>query len=246
MRLIHIAPLTLALAASLASPADADDQSSRWIRVQQLPLAGSMNQPAQAGGKEKWIEIQGWDWEVEASDNLYSFKVGGGATPADAVGASANKVDIVTVPPITGDSAAKVDSFTMKQRHRKVRPVGTSDLTMKRGTSPGGPAPQPVPRPDLDLDYDEGDTGTHAASRRGTSESITIGGGRTESRAAPDKYGRVKVKFAWEECKEGTRLPLVELRDARMLYRLEDVTVAGCSTSGATLRYRRITRSPAT
>jgi hypothetical protein len=101
-------------------------------------------------------------------------------------------------------------------------------MTMKRGTSPAGSRPPPAP-PDLDLDYDEGDTGTHAARRP----------------APSDKYGRVKVRFAWDGCARGTRLPLVELRDAGTLYRLEDATVAGCGNGVATFNYARLRKSPA-
>lgn len=203
---------TIALAAAMlmaGAPAQADDKSSNWIRVQSLATGGSMAKDKDVS--DGWIEINGWDWEVE-------------------------------------ESTAKIDGFTMKQDHKKASPsgygewiadverpreqatrrVGTSDLTMKRGTSPAGSRPTPPPPPpDLDLDYDEGDTGTH------------------EMPALPaDKFGRVKVQFAWAGCVRGRRLPLVELRDARMLYRLEDVTVAGCASDGASFRYARVRRSP--
>ena len=68
MRLLH-ACAALALVGASAAANPGGDKSSSWIRIQQLPAGGGLAQPgspAQAAGKEKWIEIQGWDWEVEA------------------------------------------------------------------------------------------------------------------------------------------------------------------------------------
>ena len=191
MRLASIALATAA--AMVGAPANADDKSSTWIRVQQLSTGGSM--AARPGSTLGWIEIQGWDWEVEAKP--------GGAFKGETTG----------IEP-TSDS-------------RRVKPAGSV----------------------------------------GANETMTVGGGRTESPpekdpltthlwgfkidsttggpAAPDKYGRVKVKFAWDGCARGQRLPLVELRDAGTLYRLEDVTVASCGNGVATFNYARLRRLPA-
>lgn len=192
MRLASIA-LAAAAAAMVGAPANADDKSSTWIRVQQLPLGGGMAAPP--GSTLGWIEIQGWDWEVEAKP-VGAFK---------------------------GETTGIEPSYDS----RKAKPAGSV----------------------------------------GANETMTVGGGRTEiptekdpvpsylwgfnvdstsaGPAPPDKYGRVKVRFAWDDCARRTRLPLVELRDAGTLYRLEDVTVAGCRDGVATFYYARLRKSPA-
>lgn len=208
MRLRLIAPL-IAAAAMAAAPAMADDKSSRWIRVQSMPLGGSM---AKGDNYDHgWIEIQGWDWEAPPRGPF--------------------KGEIVGIEPTYEQSA------TAKAR----RPVGTSDLTMKRGTSPAPSRPTAPPEPDRFLDYDEGDTGTHQAT--GGNRTLTVHGTRTEGPAGPDKFGRVKVKFAWDGCARGLRLPSIELRDARMLFLLEDLIVVDCSAGSATFAYTGLRRS---
>ena len=128
------------------------------------------NSPA-AASDDGWIEIQGWDWEVEVAAQA------GGPFKGELAG----------IEPTYDQSAASAR-----------RPAGTSDLTMKRGTSPAPSPPSP---------------------------------------------GRVKVQFHWPACSKGQRLPSVELRDARMLYVLEGVTVTDCSPGSATLAYTGLRRS---
>lgn len=199
-------PICIALlftAAAIATSAGAaDDKSSRWMRVQSLQLGGSMAAPP--GSTLGWIEIQGWDWEAPPSGVF--------------------KGEISTIEP-TYESATKIDGFNVKQSTKPIRRVGTSDMTMKRGTSPAAPPPPPPPprEPDGFLDYDEGDTGTHAM---------------------PPKSGRVKVQFHWADCVKGARLPSLELKDGRALYLLEDVTVARCTANGATFSYAKASRRP--
>ncbi|HXG81326.1 MAG TPA: hypothetical protein VNJ05_05955 [Sphingomicrobium sp.] len=267
---MHPALLTAMTGAlfALAADAGAKDQSSSWIRVPSSQSRATVSSHSNAanmagvGGApagEGWIEIRGWDWEVEAPDNLNSLKADQGST--GSVDAQANKVGVVTIPPNTssgglyGTSDLAQRSYEKsggewiadveRPREKARRPIGTSDLTMKRGTSPGGhsttvnqyaiiqgqaqatptPPPPPPPRRPPDMNYIEGDTGTH------------------EAPVPPDKFGRVKVRFAWDSCARGSRLSLVELRDERNFYRLEDVTVVDCSAGGATLRYARLTRA---
>ena len=194
MRLPLLA-LSAVAAAVAGAPAHADDKSSSWIRVQQLPLAGAMNQPAQAGGASKWIEIQGWDWEVEAKP-VGAFK---------------------------GETTGIEPTYDSK-RVKRVGSVGADETT----TADGGRA--------------------RSASEKDPLTSYLWGfkvGSPTAGTAAPDKYGRVKVKFAWDGCARGQRLPLVELRDAGTLYRLEDVTVASCGNGVATFYYARLRLLPA-
>ena len=54
------------------------------------------------------------------------------------------------------------------------------------------------------------------------------------ARATPLPRGsvRVKTKLPWLACRVGTRYPALELVDGARRHRLEDVTVASCSTSG--------------
>ena len=99
MRLRLIA-LPMAAAAMAAAPAVADDKASTWIRVQSMPLGGSM-----AKGDnyyDGWIEIQGWDWEAPPRGPF--------------------KGEITGIEPSYDQSAAKVDGFTVKQ---KVKPGGS-------------------------------------------------------------------------------------------------------------------------
>ena len=59
---------TIALAATLlmaGAPAQADGKSSNWIRVQSLATGGSLAKGT--APDDGWIEINGWDWEVEAA-----------------------------------------------------------------------------------------------------------------------------------------------------------------------------------
>ena len=169
---MRLASIALASAtAMVGAPTNADDKSSTWIRVQQLSTGGSM--AARPGSTLGWIEIQGWDWEVEAK-------------PGGSVGAN----ETMTVGGGRTESPPEKDPLTSHLWGFKIDSIT------------GGPA-------------------------------------------APDKYGRVKVKFAWDGCARGQRLPLVELRDAGTLYRLEDVTVASCGNGVATFNYARLRRLPA-
>ena len=63
--------------------------------------------------------------------------------------------------------------------------------------------------------------------------------------SAAQSRGRVKVRFPWLGCTKGQRLPSLELRDARMLYVLEGVTVMDCSAGSATFAYTGLRRSSA-
>ena len=230
MRLRSIA-LLLAAAAMAAAPAMADDKSSRWIRVQSMPLGGSMVKGDNY--YHGWIEIQGWDWDVEKAAKIDSFTVKQGVKPVSSSNGGEWVADVER-------PAGRSDNIYSYKVGRGGTAAGTSDVTMKRGTSPAPSPPSPpagpvpIPYPNFPLDYDEGDTGTHAT---GGNRTLTVHGTRTEGPAGPDKFGRVKVKFAWDGCARGLRLPSIELRDARMLYVLEDLTVVDCSAGSATFAY---------
>lgn len=234
MRLVSIA---LAAAAAMAGvPAAAGDKSSVWIRVQSLPLGGGMAQPAQGGAASNWIEIQGWDWESPGG-TLFKGEITT-IEPAPATAVDKWK----PTKPHAREGASKVDGFTVKQSVKPVRPVGTSDLTLKRGTSPAMPAPSATSpssrRFDGPMDYDQGDTGTHEATR--PARPLAVGGSRTKGPSPPDKFGRVKVRFSWPDCVEGRRLHSIELRDATGHYVLEGARVARCSADGVSVNFSNV------
>jgi len=99
----------------------------------------------------------------------------------------------------------KVEGFTVKQ---KVKPVGTSDLTMKRGT--GGAI---VP---------------------GASD-IVITGSRIphpKGAAPPPPQGtlRIKVRFPWLACRVGKFYPKLIMGDPVKTYEFGDLTITGCAS----------------
>lgn len=77
MRLVNACAALLIIGSTVAA-APERDKSSRWFRVQQMPTGGSMAQPGRAAGTggidHGWIEIQGWDWEVENPAGRGAFK----------------------------------------------------------------------------------------------------------------------------------------------------------------------------
>ena len=96
---------------------------------------------------------------------------------------------------------------------------GTSDMMMKRGTSP-------------------------ASNRRiGSTRGGNVGGGAglTIGVGTPDQYGRVRIKFPWDACAVGSRYEDAVLRDGNGTYELKDVTVAGCAADGAVFDYSSVT-----
>jgi len=133
----------------------------------------------------------------------------------------------------------KVDSFTVKQG---VKPVGTSDVTMKRGT---GPAPVAG-----GVQVAVGDVTGDGSAGPGASQSMTVGGAQTEASGPPTGKRQhkpmtltkpldrgsvnVKVKFPWAACRVGAHYPSLELGGGAERYVLQDVTVSGCGGSGGT------------
>lgn len=97
----------------------------------------------------------------------------------------------------------KVESFNVKQG---VKPVGTSDLTMKRGT------------------------GSSATS--GNDIVITASRIPWPQGAAPPPQGtlRIKVRFPWLACKVGKFYPKLIMGDPVKTYEFGDLTVTGCAS----------------
>lgn len=226
------AVLVAALTAFAATGASAGEEKFYTITLQKAGLSAA---PPSAGKGEQ-LEIQSFQWGPRQSTSGDGF--------------------IREKPHVVPGEAEKVESFTVKQRVKPAdagqygqwvadverppaqatRPVGTSDLTMKRGTSPsanpGGVA------------VASGDVNDSAGF--GASQSVTVGGTRTEApvgglnkvealtwkhQANPSPSGslRAKVKFPWTGCRVGARYASLQLAG----YLLQDVTVADCGGTAA-------------
>jgi len=100
---------------------------------------------------------------------------------------------------------SKVEGFTVKQ---KVKPVGTSDLTMKRGTSATG------------------------ESVKGRPDIVITGSRIPWPSAAPPPQGtlRIKVRFPWLACRVGKFRPKLIMGDPVKTYEFGDLTITGCAS----------------
>ena len=159
------------------------------------------------------------------------------AGPAQAyVGRNDGRVQQLQVVSFDWGGAAarvnKVDSFTVKQ---KVKPAGTSDLTLKRGTSAGAAG-------GLGKDLQAQDRMGNAPSSTGIGAGIG-GWANDGDEAAPPPSGtlRVKVRFPWLACEEGKFYPqLVMGSPVKTTYILSDATVTGCSNEAVTFSYSKV------
>jgi hypothetical protein len=123
-----------------------------------------------------------------------------------------------------GPRVTKIDSFTVKQ---SVRPIGTSDLTMKRGTGVSATGENVQGAPDIVI----------TASR--------IPWPQGAAPPPPEGSMRVKVRLPWLACEEGKTYRRLIIGDAATRYELSDVVVAGCGAGAVAFDYARIARVPA-
>ena len=165
-------------------------------------------------------------------------------TDAMPMGSNDGRLQSFEIKEWSFDKVSKVDSFTIKQG---VKPVGTADMTMKRGTGPSAaPAPGGVA-------VASGDVNDSAATGVGASQTITVGSGQAESAQAtgkrqhmplrmrqyydqappPSGSFRVKVRYPWSDCRVGAHYPSLTLNGGGKSYLLQDVQVADCGDSAA-------------
>lgn len=161
------------------------------------------------------------------------------ATDSPYLGRNDGRLQSFEIKEWSFDKVSKVDSFTVKQG---VKPGGTADVTMKRGTGPStAAAPGGVA-------VASGDVNDSASTGVGVSESVTVGSGQTESAQAtgkrqhmplrirqyydqappPSGSFRVKVRYPWPDCRVGTRYPSLALNAGGKSYLLQDVQIADC------------------
>lgn len=134
----------------------------------------------------------------------------------------------------------KVDSFTMKQGVKPADPEQLDEWIAD------------VARPDAkgDMTLKGSKIGENAPLPTGASETLTVGGARSEAQATGKRQHkpltmqgyydqsldqplargalRVKVKMPWMACKVGTRFPELMLGGGATTYRLTDAVVTSC------------------
>jgi hypothetical protein len=160
--------------------------------------------------------------EVYFTVTLQEGRLAGAAAPQGYAGRNDGRLQQLQLQSIEwGPRVTKIDSFTIKQQ---VRPAGTSDLTMKRGTGVSATGENVQGPPD-----------------------IVITGSRIPQPAAPpppEGSMRVKVRLPWLACEEGKTYRRLVIGDAVTAYELSDVVVASCGAGAIAFDYARIARVP--
>lgn len=167
--------------------------------------------------------------EVYFTVTLQEARLAGAAAPPGNVGRYAGRNDgrlqqLQLQSIAWGPRVTKVDSFTVKQ---SVRPAGTSDLTMKRGTGVSATGENVQGAPDIVI----------TASR--------IPWPQGAAPPPPEGSMRVKVRLPWLACEEGKAYRKLIIGDAVTRYELSEVVVAGCAAGGVAFDYARIAVVPA-
>lgn len=223
-----------------------------WVKIdgQLMPTAAK---------DEKWIEIESFHWGV--TQQAAPFGYGGGG--------STGKVQFNPLLPDPSGAASR--NITMKGRkigENSARGTGANEMSMddtagkeKAGKLPGKRTPPTVTLKrgktsatdgDPDRPIIAGNVPNASAASPGANETLTVGGGRTETASGqatgkrqhmpirarayydqPLATGSVWVRVAspWTACRVGARYPSIELGDGAARYVLQDVTVASCGGS---------------
>lgn len=219
-------PAALLLLAIAALPAAAAEKQQTFYTI--TLQSGRVG----AEGKAEQISVQSIEWSASPAGSIPPGDIRRLATVGHATEASPQKV-------------TKVDSFTIKQKVKPARPVGTSDVTMKRGTSSAKERPGPS---EVQSDTDRTRTSggyvltspRHAAGATGANETLTIGANRTEADPPPQGTLRVKLRFPWLACEEGKFIPQLIMGKPVKVYTLHDVVVIGCTSDSATFSYAKV------
>ena len=240
MRPITNFTLHAMLAAVLAAFAATGAAAQYLALGDSIPAAG-----ANRDSKEKWIEIQSWQWGTTS------------AAKFGAVGGMHRDSDISLKGSKIGQNSAAGDPD---------RPLVAGQIpnasAARESTEMGGTE-------DINIGVGElQEAPPGGGSAVGASEKITVDGSRTESGQATGKrqhmpirsrtyydqstaapaekrqHGwvtvskplergsvRVKVKFPWVGCAVGDRYPAITLGDRANSYQLRDVTVASCGSA---------------
>ena len=196
--------------------------------AQFLALGDSI--PAADGAKdsrEKWIEIQSWQWGRVAK--IDSFTIKQGVKPAGKDGAKGGNVEFEwkveegeSAPPAPA-GGVRVASGDVDGDSR-ARPGASEKITVDGGRTESGQATgkrQHLPIRARTY-YDQGSAPAEKRQHGWTTVSKPLDRGSV----------RVKVKFPWTHCTVGARYPVITLGDAANSYRLQDVTVASCGSAG--------------
>lgn len=158
----------------------------------------------EAAGKEKWIEIQGWDWGRTA------------------------KVDSLTIKQSATDGAKGGNvEFEWKVEEGESAPPGDPDRPIVAGT-----VPNPAVGANEKLTVGGARTETASGQATGKRQHMPIRTRTTYDAPLAKGSVWVRVSTPWAACRVGARYPSLELGGGAKRYVLQDVTVASCGGSG--------------
>lgn len=224
MRPIIITIFFAATTASLATAPAAAVDRLKLLATVNMGVAGAER------GKEKWIEIQGWDWGRTAK--VEGFAINQGPARDDHEEEMTIVAGQAASPP---GGAEKFGAVSGMHRDSSVSAVGASEkMTVDGGrteTASGQATGKRQHMPIRSRTY-VNQTAAPAEKRQHGWNSVS----KPLDRGAI----RVKVKFPWVDCRVGTRFPAALLENATGTHELTDVTVASCTQDSFALNYAKV------